>query len=52
MKNRSAPPCTVIPVVAYSDVAAAVAWLEAAFGFRVRVKIGSHRCRCGSGLRA
>lgn len=43
MKNRSAPPCTVIPVIAYPDVAAAVAWLESAFGFRVRLRIGRHR---------
>ncbi len=43
MKNRSAPPCEVIPVVAYPDVAAAVAWLETAFGFRVRLRIGNHR---------
>ncbi len=43
MKNRSAPPCAVIPVVAYADVAAAAAWLEAAFGFRVRLRIGDHR---------
>ena len=43
MKNRSAPPCTVVPVIAYPDVDAAVAWLEAAFGFRVRLRIGSHR---------
>lgn len=43
MKNRSAPPCTVIPVVAYPDVAAAAAWLEAALGFRIRLKIGDHR---------
>lgn len=43
VKNRSAPPCSVIPVVAYSDVAAAVAWLQAAFGFRVRLRIGTHR---------
>ena len=43
MKNRSAPPCDVIPVVAYPDVAAAVAWLETAFGFRVRLRIGNHR---------
>lgn len=43
MKNRSAPPCGVVPVVAYPDVVAAVAWLEAAFGFRVRLKIGNHR---------
>jgi uncharacterized glyoxalase superfamily protein PhnB len=45
MKNRSAPPCAVIPVVAYPDVAVAVAWLEAAFGFRVRLKIGDHRAQ-------
>ncbi|MDQ2844525.1 MAG: glyoxalase [Acidobacteriota bacterium] len=43
MKNRSAPPCGVIPVVAYPVVATAVAWLEAAFGFRVRLKVGDHR---------
>ncbi len=43
MNNRSAPPCTIIPVVAYPDVAAAVSWLESAFGFRVRLRIGSHR---------
>ncbi len=45
MKNRSAPPCSVIPVVAYSDVAAAVAWLESAFGFRVRLRIADHRAQ-------
>lgn len=43
MVNRSAPPCKVIPVVAYEDVSAAVTWLEAAFGMRVRLRIGSHR---------
>jgi uncharacterized glyoxalase superfamily protein PhnB len=43
MKSRSAPPCEVIPVVAYPDVAAAVTWLQAAFGFRVRLRIGNHR---------
>ena len=45
MKNRSASPCVVTPVVAYPDVAAAVEWLEAAFGFRMRLKIGSHRAQ-------
>jgi uncharacterized glyoxalase superfamily protein PhnB len=45
LKNRSAPPCGVIPVIAYPDVAVAVAWLEAAFGFRVRLKIGNHRAQ-------
>jgi len=41
--NRSAMPSTVVPVVAYPDVDEAVAWLTAAFGFRVRLRIGSHR---------
>jgi uncharacterized glyoxalase superfamily protein PhnB len=33
MKNRSAPPGTIVPWLAYSDVSQAVAWLSAAFGF-------------------
>jgi uncharacterized glyoxalase superfamily protein PhnB len=44
--NRSAPPATVTPVLVYPDVRAAVAWLEAAFGFGERVRIGdSHRAQ-------
>jgi uncharacterized glyoxalase superfamily protein PhnB len=44
LTNRSAPPATVTPVLFYPDVRAAVAWLEAAFGFEERVRIGdSHR---------
>jgi uncharacterized glyoxalase superfamily protein PhnB len=35
----------VTPVVAYEDVDAAVAWLQAAFGFRIRLRIGSHRAQ-------
>jgi len=42
--NRSAPPATVTPVLVYPDVRAAVAWLESAFGFEERVRIGDgHR---------
>lgn len=42
--NRSIPAATVIPVLIYPDVRAAVAWLSAAFGFEERVKIGeNHR---------
>jgi uncharacterized glyoxalase superfamily protein PhnB len=42
--NRSAPPATVTPVLIYPDVRAAVAWLESAFGFEERVRIGdAHR---------
>jgi uncharacterized glyoxalase superfamily protein PhnB len=50
--NRSIPQSTVIPVLIYPDVRAAVAWLDAAFGFAERVRIGeSHRAqlRVGDG---
>lgn len=43
LSNRSAPPATVTPVLVYPDVRAAVAWLEAAFGFEERVRIGDAR---------
>jgi uncharacterized glyoxalase superfamily protein PhnB len=46
LTNRSAPPATVTPVLTYPDVRAAVAWLEAAFGFEERVRIGdAHRAQ-------
>lgn len=42
--NRSIPSSTVIPVLVYPDVRAAVAWLTEAFGFVERVRIGEeHR---------
>jgi uncharacterized glyoxalase superfamily protein PhnB len=42
--NRSIPSATVIPVLVYSDLGAAVAWLTRVFGFVERVRIGeSHR---------
>jgi uncharacterized glyoxalase superfamily protein PhnB len=48
--NRSIPPATVIPVLVYPDVRAAVAWLTAAFGFAERVRIGeSHRAQMSIG---
>jgi len=46
LTNRSAPPATVTPVLYYPDVREAVAWLERAFGFGERVRIGeSHRAQ-------
>jgi uncharacterized glyoxalase superfamily protein PhnB len=51
-ENRSIPAATVIPVLIYPDVRAAVAWLTAAFGFEERVRIGEgHRSqlRVGDG---
>jgi uncharacterized glyoxalase superfamily protein PhnB len=41
--NRSIPSVTVIPELAYDDVAEASAWLCAAFGFRERLRIAGHR---------
>ena len=44
--NRSAPPATLTPVLVYPDVRAAVDWLQAAFGFEERVRIGAaHRAQ-------
>ena len=46
LTNRSAPPATVTPVLVYPDVRAAVEWLESAFGFGERVRIGEdHRAQ-------
>jgi uncharacterized glyoxalase superfamily protein PhnB len=48
--NRSIPPVTVIPVLVYPDVRAAVDWLTAAFGFAERTRIGeSHRAQMSIG---
>ena len=40
IRNRSAPPATITPVLVYPDVRAAVDWLGAVFGFEERVRIG------------
>ena len=46
IRNRSAPPATVTPVLVYPDVRAAVDWLAGAFGFEERVRIGeAHRAQ-------
>lgn len=48
--NRSVPPVTVIPVLTYSDVRAAAAWLASAFGAVERVRIGEdHRVQMSIG---
>jgi uncharacterized glyoxalase superfamily protein PhnB len=45
-RNRSVPRATVIPVLVYPDVRAAVDWLGSAFGFAERVRIGEdHRAQ-------
>jgi uncharacterized glyoxalase superfamily protein PhnB len=51
LTNRSIPTATVIPVLVYPDVRAAVAWLSTAFGFVERVRIGEgHRSQMGIGV--
>ena len=41
--NRSVPRASVIPELAYADVVEGSDWLSRAFGFTVRLRIGSHR---------
>ncbi len=43
--NRSVPTATIIPELAYPDVVEASNWLCEAFGFTVRMRIGSHRAQ-------
>jgi uncharacterized glyoxalase superfamily protein PhnB len=38
MRNRSAPNADVVPILIYGDVAKAVDWLCAAFGFQERLR--------------
>jgi uncharacterized glyoxalase superfamily protein PhnB len=49
-RNRSIPSASVIPVLVYPDVRAAVAFLQSAFGFEERVQIGEdHRSQLSFG---
>ena len=51
LRNRSLPTATVIPVLVYPDVRAAVAWLSQAFGFVEQVRIGEdHRAQMRGGV--
>jgi uncharacterized glyoxalase superfamily protein PhnB len=48
--NRSVPPATVVPMLVYPDVRAAVAWLTEVFGFTERTRIGDdHRSQLSVG---
>ena len=49
MRNRSAPPFSVMPVLSYPDVSAAVEWLHRAFGIVEHVRVGDHRAQLGFG---
>ena len=46
------PVAQVIPELAYPDVDAAALWLTKAFGFSVRLRIGSHRAQLEFGTGA
>jgi len=52
ISNRSMPDATVIPVLGYPDVAAAVTWLCDVFGFTERLRIGDHRAQLTVGTGA
>jgi uncharacterized glyoxalase superfamily protein PhnB len=43
--NRSLPPGSIFPVLAYPVLDEAVAWVTAAFGFTERLRIGDHRAQ-------
>lgn len=48
-RNASIPPYSVLPVLSYDDVRAAVEWLARVFGFAERVQIGDHRAQLSAG---
>jgi uncharacterized glyoxalase superfamily protein PhnB len=47
VENRTMPRATVMPVLVYEDVEAAIEWICAAFGFRERWRAGGHRAQLG-----
>jgi uncharacterized glyoxalase superfamily protein PhnB len=47
--NRSVPECTVMPVLVYEDVGAAIDWLCATFGFSLRLRAGDHHAQLAIG---
>ncbi len=49
IRNRSAPPFAVMPVLSYPDVSVAVEWLSRTFGLVEHVRVGEHRAQMGFG---
>lgn len=49
LANRSIPRVIVIPELAYANVKQAAVWLCDAFGFSVRISMGSHRAQLNAG---
>lgn len=52
LTNRTMPEDVLVPVLAYSSVSEAVAWLSEAFGFSFRWQIEEHRAQLGVGEKA
>lgn len=50
--NRAMPDCTIIPVLVYPDVTAAIEWLSRCFGFAERWHVGNHRAQLKFGSSA
>jgi uncharacterized glyoxalase superfamily protein PhnB len=49
MTNRSMPSSTVVPVVPYPDIGAAITWLCDTFGFTMRLRIANRRAQLNIG---
>ncbi|MBV9808917.1 MAG: VOC family protein, partial [Solirubrobacterales bacterium] len=49
VENRTMPPCTLIPELAYDDVIEAIDWLCDRFGFVERWRVGDHRAQLSFG---
>ncbi|WPU92045.1 VOC family protein [Mucilaginibacter sabulilitoris] len=47
--NRTMPPCTIIPVLVYANVAETIDWLCNTFGFNERWRVGNHRAQLSFG---
>ncbi len=52
LANRSIPDATVIPELAYPDIAEAITRLCACFGFSLRIRMGNHRAQLNVGAGA
>jgi len=49
LANRSIPQCAVIPALPCPDVVRSAKWLCKAFGFTLRIGMGSHRAQLNVG---
>jgi uncharacterized glyoxalase superfamily protein PhnB len=47
--NRTMPDCSIIPVLTYADVEAAITWLCNTYGFNERWRAGNHRAQLSYG---